>query len=225
LSWDRSEYDIGFVASYEELGVRITARKSAYLGLAWVTLAAVFRKERFICDIVHPSSTLKTLIIGPIEPDFHNADVRVDKLKYEAEHPFRSDHVPNERINRWDYPMLTLGRFGDTTEMKKDFGDLKRELINNKKIEVELRQSPNAMMGFGSLAGHIFMAEFFLDMSRPSFKHPPHQSFDFEGEQGWTRLAPASHLMRFYHTNWTRHFPEDFDEDGKMDGWNRNWNH
>lgn len=225
LSWDRSEFDINFIAGYNEHGIGVTARKSAYLGLAWITLAAMFRNERFICDIVHNKSILKTMIIGPIEPDFRNVDSRVKTLKYEAEHPFRTDHAPNKRMNRWDYPMITLGRFGDTIEMRKAFVDLQQELIFKQKLEIELLRASNAMMGFGTLAGHIFMAEFFLDMSRPSFSHPPHQSYAFEGEMGWTRTAPSSHLVHFHHTNLTGHFPEDYDEEGKMDGFFRNWNH
>ena len=225
MSWDRSEFDIGFLASYYEVGVEVTAKKSAYLALAWVTLAAMFRNERFICDIVHPKSKLKTLIIGAIDSDVFNADIRIEKFKYEAEHPFRSGHAPNERVDRWNYPMVTLGRFGDSNEKRKAFADLQQDLVFRQKLEVELRESPNAMMGFGSLAGHILMAEFFLDMSRPSFRHPPHQSFAFEGESGWTRTAPSSHLMHFHHTNLTMHFPEDYDETGKMDGTFRNWNH
>lgn len=225
MSWDRSEFDIGFIGSYSESGVNVTARKSAYLALAWVTLAALFRNERFICELVHPESTFKTIIIGPIEKDSLNNDIRLDKLKYEAEHPFRSAHAPNERIDRWNYPMVSLGRFGDTVEKRKAFVDLQRDLIFNQELEVELEQSPNAMMGFGSLAGHILMAEFFLDMSRPAFRHPPYQSFAFEGECGWTRTAPSSHLMHFQHTNLTGHFPEDYDKSGEMDGMFRNWNH
>lgn len=225
LSWDRSEFDIGFIANYNESGVGITAKKSAYLALAWVTLAAMFRRERFICDVVHPSSTIKTIIIGPIEPNSLNAQVRMESFKYEAEHPFRSSHAPNDRVNRWDYPSVTLGRFGDTAEVGRAFVDLQQKLILKQKLEIELQKAPNAMMGFGTLEGHIFMAEFFLDMSRPSFCHPPHQSFAFEGELGWTRTAPSSHLMAFHHTNLTNHFPEDFDSEAKMSGMFRNWNH
>lgn len=226
-SWDGSEYDIGFEASYDEDSVWITARKSAYLGLAWVTLAASFRNERFICNLTHRNSVIKKIIIGPIEPMYSlsKAELSLTKLTYEADHPFRREHDPNNRINRREYPRVLLGRQGDSQQDKTDFHALMNELNNRHNLSLQIKQSYNAMAGFGTLSGHILMAEFFLDMSRPSFKHPPHQSYDFEGELGWNRLAPSSHLMSFKHTNWTMHFPEDYDEIGKMDGINRNWNH
>lgn len=223
-----SSYIDEFNSDYSMPSAWFTARKSAYLGLAWLTMAAAFRNQIFVCEISHPKTDIKTLLFEPhtpFAPSLRGAKIAINELQYFAEHPFRQEHMPNDRDNREEYPRVILGRYGDQAENGRKYNKIYSELIVERQLDIKICKSPNAMLGFGSLAGYIFMAEFFLDMSRPSFKHPPHQSFDFEGEFGWTRVASASHLMSFKHTNHTGFFPEDYDADTPMSGTFRNWNH
>ncbi len=204
---EKSEHSISDeFGEYIEHGILVTARKSAYLSLAWLTLAAIFRNAPIDCEISHPASNIRKLTVGLGSPWTiqYGASIALKEFEYSAKLPFRNAHQVNQSIERDKYPVFRIA------SSKEEFPS-----VISKDLTSPLYDQLN---GFGSLAGHIFMTEFFLDMSRPSFVHLPHQNYLFENEWGYTCTATASHIAKFASPFLTGHFPEDIDPNTPMSG-------
>lgn len=160
-------------------GIDWIGRKPVFQSLGLVTLASIFHSKSVCIHLTHPETQVKKLML---ELDFKfrlheisGAFVSLQKFEYWPEQAFRERF--DEFDNKYAYPHFRLSNADDFCISDEDWE--KRDVVR----------------GFGSLEGLAYMAQFLLDVSRPSSEHG---EYVFETEGLFRRVAPMSHMARFF---------------------------
>lgn len=160
-------------------GIDWIGRKKVFQSLALVVLASAFHQKKVCINLTHDKSEVKKLII---QADFEfrlseisSAITTLQKFEYWPDQAFRERF--DEFDNKYAYPSFTLSNEDDICVNDEDW------------------KNRDVVYGFGGLDGLIYMSQFLLDISRPSAKHG---EYVFEGEGLFRRIAPMSHMARFF---------------------------
>jgi len=160
-------------------GIDWIGRKQVFQSLGLVTLACVFQGKSVQLNLTHTETQVKKLIIeSNFEfrlPEISDALINLQKFEYWPQQAFRERF--DEFDNKYSYPQFLLSNENDLC------------------VSPEQWETRDIVRGFGSLEGLVYMAQFFLDASRPSSKHG---EYVFETEGLFRRVAPMSHMSRFF---------------------------
>ncbi len=158
-------------------GVDWIGRKGVFQPLALVVLASTFYQKTISIHLTHEKSEFKKIIIqADFEftlPEISGAITKLQKFEYWPEQAFRERF--DEFDNKYAYPNFALSNESDANDYDRNNWDI--------------------VYGFGGLGGLVYMSQFLLDISRPSAKHG---EYVFEGEGLFRRIAPMSHMARFF---------------------------
>ena len=160
-------------------GIDWIGKKQVFQSLGLITLASIFHGKSVKLNLTHSETEVKKLIIElDFEfrlPEISGAFISLQKFEYWPHQAFRERF--DEFDNKYSYPQFLLSN------------------ENNLCVSPEHWESRDLVRGFGSLEGLVYMAQFFLDASRPSSKYG---EYVFETEGLFRRVAPMSHMSRFF---------------------------
>ena len=160
-------------------GIDWIGRKKVFQSLALVVLASTFHQKKVCINLTHDKSEVKKLII---EADFEfrlseisGAISTLQKFEYWPDQAFRERF--DEFDNKYAYPSFALSNENGFCVNEEDW------------------KNRDVVYGFGGLDGLIYMSQFLLDISRSSATNG---EYVFEGEGLFRRIAPMSHMARFF---------------------------
>lgn len=160
-------------------GVDWIGRKRVFQSLALVVLASTFYQKAVSIHFTHDKSEVKKLVIqadsGFRLSEISGAFTKLMQFEYWPEQAFRERF--DEFDNKYAYPSFSLSNENDIIVTDEDW------------------KNRDVVYGFGSLDGLVYMAQFLLDISRPSAKYG---EYVFEGEGLFRRISPMSHMARFF---------------------------